>query len=215
MLCIYYVYTADRSPEVLLGVPYNGSIDMWSLACVCAEMYLGLPLFPGVSQHNQLTRIIEMFGAPPDYLVDGKNGLKYFTYVGNTPTIPSTPRSGGQDDEDFDLSSKQIAQHRGLKVNTNPTTSTSLETTSSTSGIDANSGHTTAAATTAATRSKSTSDATKQSKYRLKTAEEYARETKTEVPMLRKYLRYNRLEDVILKYPLANRSELTNEQKGD
>ena len=225
IFCIHYVYSTDRSPEVLLGVPYNGSIDMWSLACVCAEMYLGLPLFPGVSQHNQLTRIIEMFGAPPDYLVDGKNGLKYFTYVGNTPSVPSTPRTGGQDDEDFDLSSKQIAQHRGLKVNTNPTTSTSLETTSSTSGIDANSGHTTAAATiathtksvtTTATTSNTNSDTTiKQSKYRLKTAEEYARETKTEVPMLRKYLRYNRLEDVILKYPLANRSKLTNEQKRD
>jgi dual specificity protein kinase YAK1 len=47
-----------RSPEVLLGVPYNGAIDIWSLGCVCAEMYLGLPLFPGASQHNQLTRII-------------------------------------------------------------------------------------------------------------------------------------------------------------
>lgn len=30
-----------RSPEVLLGVPYNGAIDLWSLACVCTEMFLG------------------------------------------------------------------------------------------------------------------------------------------------------------------------------
>ena len=52
---------------------------MWSLACVCAEMYLGLPLFPGVSQHNQLTRIVEMMGNPPDALIEGKNGGKYFT----------------------------------------------------------------------------------------------------------------------------------------
>ena len=52
---------------------------MWSLACVCAEMYLGLPLFPGVSQHNQLTRIVEMFGLPPEYLLAGKHGTKYFT----------------------------------------------------------------------------------------------------------------------------------------
>ena len=36
-----------RSPEVLLGCnEYDFSIDIWSLACVALEMYLGLPLFP-------------------------------------------------------------------------------------------------------------------------------------------------------------------------
>mmetsp|Transcript_24520 Transcript_24520/g.36071 ORF Transcript_24520/g.36071 Transcript_24520/m.36071 type:complete len:1122 (-) Transcript_24520:233-3598(-) len=76
-----------RSPEVLLGVPYNGAIDMWSLGCVCAEMFLGLPLFPGVSQHNQLTRIVDMLGAIPDYLIqNGKNGTKFFT---TSPSVPA------------------------------------------------------------------------------------------------------------------------------
>lgn len=37
-----------RSPEVLLGLSYNGAIDMWSFGCVAAELFLGLPLFPGV-----------------------------------------------------------------------------------------------------------------------------------------------------------------------
>ena len=36
-----------RSPEVLLGYPYTAAIDMWSLGCVAAEIFLGLPLFPG------------------------------------------------------------------------------------------------------------------------------------------------------------------------
>eukprot|EP01035_Chromulina_nebulosa_P018251 gene18251-23924_t len=35
-----------RAPEILLGIPYNGAIDMWSFGCVCVELYLGLPLFP-------------------------------------------------------------------------------------------------------------------------------------------------------------------------
>ena len=43
------------------------------------EMYLGLPLFPGVSQHNQISRITEMIGVPPDVFLEGKNGAKYFT----------------------------------------------------------------------------------------------------------------------------------------
>jgi serine/threonine protein kinase len=38
-----------RSPEVLVGMKYNGGIDMWSLGCISAELFLGLPLFPGIA----------------------------------------------------------------------------------------------------------------------------------------------------------------------
>lgn len=36
-----------RSPEVILGIAYSTAIDMWSLGCVLAELYMGFPLFPG------------------------------------------------------------------------------------------------------------------------------------------------------------------------
>ncbi len=36
-----------RSPEVMLGLRYATPIDMWSLACILAELYTGYPLFPG------------------------------------------------------------------------------------------------------------------------------------------------------------------------
>ena len=52
-----------RSPEVLLGLPYNASIDMWSLGCIAAELFLGLPLFPGVTQHNQIDRVLRFLGS--------------------------------------------------------------------------------------------------------------------------------------------------------
>uniref|UniRef100_A0A0W0FHD5 Protein kinase domain-containing protein n=1 Tax=Moniliophthora roreri TaxID=221103 RepID=A0A0W0FHD5_MONRR len=51
-----------RSPEVLLGLSYTAAIDVWSLGCIAVELFLGLPLFPGTSEYNQLTRIIEMLG---------------------------------------------------------------------------------------------------------------------------------------------------------
>jgi dual specificity protein kinase YAK1 len=35
---------------------------MWSLGCICVELFLGLPLFPGTSEYNQITRIVEMLG---------------------------------------------------------------------------------------------------------------------------------------------------------
>lgn len=68
-----------RSPEVLLGLPYSSAIDMWSLGCICAELFLGLPLFPGSSEYNQLSRIVEMRGEFPSFMVEsGKHGYKYF-----------------------------------------------------------------------------------------------------------------------------------------
>ena len=36
-----------RAPEVLLGCGYGTRIDCWSLGCIAAELFLGLPLFPG------------------------------------------------------------------------------------------------------------------------------------------------------------------------
>ncbi|KAL6749397.1 hypothetical protein V8C86DRAFT_3032052 [Haematococcus lacustris] len=35
------------SCEVALGCAYSNAIDMWSLGCVVAELFLGLPLFYG------------------------------------------------------------------------------------------------------------------------------------------------------------------------
>eukprot|EP00191_Tetraselmis_sp_GSL018_P024152 CAMPEP_0177621334 /NCGR_PEP_ID=MMETSP0419_2-20121207/27527_1 /TAXON_ID=582737 /ORGANISM="Tetraselmis sp., Strain GSL018" /LENGTH=475 /DNA_ID=CAMNT_0019121239 /DNA_START=122 /DNA_END=1545 /DNA_ORIENTATION=+ len=58
-----------RSPEVLLGHPYTVAIDMWSFGCVAAELFLGLPLFPGASEYDLLARIIEMLGMPPESLL--------------------------------------------------------------------------------------------------------------------------------------------------
>ena len=38
-----------RSPEVLLGIPYDLAIDMWSLGCILVEMHTGEPLFSGAN----------------------------------------------------------------------------------------------------------------------------------------------------------------------
>jgi dual specificity protein kinase YAK1 len=66
-------------PQVVLGHQYTMAIDMWSLGCVAAELFLGLPLFPGASEHDLLSRVVEMMGAPPAYmLAAAKNTDKYF-----------------------------------------------------------------------------------------------------------------------------------------
>lgn len=43
-----------RAPEIILGLPFNEAIDMWSLGCVAAELFLGWPLYPGPSEYDQV-----------------------------------------------------------------------------------------------------------------------------------------------------------------
>ncbi|CAG8682785.1 2754_t:CDS:2, partial [Dentiscutata heterogama] len=52
---------------------------MWSLGCIAVELFLGLPLFPGSSEYNQVSRIVEMLGVPPPYMIEvGKTAHEYF-----------------------------------------------------------------------------------------------------------------------------------------
>ena len=34
-----------RAPEVVLGMPYGQRIDVWSLGCILAEVFIGTALF--------------------------------------------------------------------------------------------------------------------------------------------------------------------------
>jgi len=56
-----------RAPELILGEEqYNCSIDMWSIGCVIAEMYLGVPLFMGKNAKDQFLKIMNVLGTPSE-----------------------------------------------------------------------------------------------------------------------------------------------------
>ncbi|XP_077525211.1 minibrain isoform X5 [Amblyomma americanum] len=68
-----------RSPEVLLGIPYDMAIDMWSLGCILVEMHTGEPLFSGANEVDQMNKIVEVLGLPPKALLDkAHKARKYF-----------------------------------------------------------------------------------------------------------------------------------------
>ncbi|XP_046883213.1 dual specificity tyrosine-phosphorylation-regulated kinase 1B isoform X2 [Hypomesus transpacificus] len=68
-----------RSPEVLLGMPYDLAIDMWSLGCILVEMHTGEPLFSGSNEVDQMNKIVEVLGVPPSHMLDqAPKARKYF-----------------------------------------------------------------------------------------------------------------------------------------
>ena len=67
---------------MLLGIPYDLSIDMWSLGCILVEMHTGKPLFSGRDEEDQLCRIIEVLGMPPEHLIEqSPKKAQFFTQL--------------------------------------------------------------------------------------------------------------------------------------
>jgi serine/threonine protein kinase len=40
-LILYVQSRSYRAPEIILGLPYDQKIDIWSLGCIFAELYTG------------------------------------------------------------------------------------------------------------------------------------------------------------------------------
>ncbi len=55
-----------RAPEILLAQSYNSAVDIWSAACIIAEMFARKALFPGISESSQLGKIFELTGRPQE-----------------------------------------------------------------------------------------------------------------------------------------------------
>lgn len=66
-----------RAPEVLLGTPYDASVDMWSMGCILSELHTGKPLFPGghepltrrSASHDMLCRFSRVLGPIPSAMI--------------------------------------------------------------------------------------------------------------------------------------------------
>jgi len=96
-----------RAPEVICAAPYDCRIDSWSLGCVMAEMFLGVPLFPGVNEYHQMCRIVEMVGYPSQSTLHcGRDTHKFFKRV--VPEAAPDPA--------FFMDEFYVAPHEGFQL---------------------------------------------------------------------------------------------------
>eukprot|EP00397_Hematodinium_sp_SG-2012_P004097 GEMP01004108.1.p1 GENE.GEMP01004108.1~~GEMP01004108.1.p1 ORF type:complete len:670 (+),score=93.71 GEMP01004108.1:562-2571(+) len=200
-----------RSPEVLFGVLYTGAIDMWSLGCICAELYLGLPIFPGNSEYDQVARIVEVLGLPPDHMLNQGKQTSRFLIRTERPSTPngaaemtgvanysdsSSPRSNqppvrpASAPEWLHKASK--AKEKTQKAAPTPERSPSLSSTAPTEDVQ--------------TESKAAS-------YRLMTVEEYEASSMKKERKNKRYHKFKTLEEMVDSIPLKNKSTDEKEQR--
>lgn len=58
----YLVSRFYRAPEIILGMPYDYGVDVWSIGCTLYELYTGKILFTGDSNNQMLKAIMETRG---------------------------------------------------------------------------------------------------------------------------------------------------------
>lgn len=75
-MCVQTVWY--RAPEVMLHMPFNEAIDMWSLGLVAAELAAGYPLYTGETDYDVMSFIMQTQGQPEDYILDCGRGTDYY-----------------------------------------------------------------------------------------------------------------------------------------
>ncbi len=72
----YLVSRWYRAPEIALGLPYDRTIDMWSVAVTLFELYTGKAMLPGRNNNEMLWLAMEYKGPFPHRLI--KQHLRQF-----------------------------------------------------------------------------------------------------------------------------------------
>ncbi|XP_051922237.1 homeodomain-interacting protein kinase 3-like [Hippocampus zosterae] len=69
-----------RAPEIILGFPYAEAIDVWSLGCIIAELFLGSPLFYSTCEYDMARspKIEHILGHLPQRLLNIGVNTTYF-----------------------------------------------------------------------------------------------------------------------------------------
>ena len=95
-----------RAPEIILGINYNETVDIWSLACIVFEMVTGDYLFDPRQKDksfskddDHLARFIELLDRiPKNFALSGTESKRFFTKDGKLGRINSLHKCLLKDD---------------------------------------------------------------------------------------------------------------------
>jgi serine/threonine-protein kinase PRP4 len=91
----YLVSRFYRAPEIILGIPYDFAIDVWSIGCTLFELYTGKILFTGRNNNQMLRSIMECRGKyPPKLLRRGSLTPQHFDDMLNFHSVEEDKITG-------------------------------------------------------------------------------------------------------------------------
>lgn len=98
-----------RAPELLMGTrDYGYGVDMWSVGCVFAELFLRIPLFAGDTDIQQLDLIFKALGTPTEKEWPGMSGLPGFLEFQRYTRTPLTSLFSAAPPDALDLLEKLL-----------------------------------------------------------------------------------------------------------
>ncbi|OJJ65140.1 hypothetical protein ASPSYDRAFT_372814 [Aspergillus sydowii CBS 593.65] len=96
-----------RAPEIMLTWrKYDAEVDIWSAACIFAEMIEGKPLFPGKDHVHQFSMITELLGTPSDDVcktISSENTLQFLNSIPKRERQPLATKLKNADPDAIDL----------------------------------------------------------------------------------------------------------------
>lgn len=113
----YLVSRFYRAPEVILGIPYDYGIDMWSIGCTLFELHTGKILFTGRNNNNMLRTIMECRGKFPNKLLRrGSLTYDYFDDLLNFKAMEPDKMTGNLVMKILDVKAKPVRDLRSRLV---------------------------------------------------------------------------------------------------
>ncbi|XP_053533792.1 homeodomain-interacting protein kinase 3 isoform X1 [Ictalurus punctatus] len=101
-----------RAPEIILGLPFCEAIDMWSLGCVIAELFLGWPLYPGALEYDQIRYISQTQGLPTENLLNlGTKTSRFFCRESDSPYTAWRLKSTEEHEAETGMKSKEARKY--------------------------------------------------------------------------------------------------------
>ena len=113
----YLVSRFYRAPEIILGIPYDYGIDVWSIGCTLFELYTGRILFTGRNNNAMLRSIMECRGKFPHKLLrKGSLSCHYFDNLLNFQAVEEDKLTGRGVTKMLEIKAKPVRDLRSRLV---------------------------------------------------------------------------------------------------